>query len=277
MTIRVNLAISTALGLLLAGPGHRQAQAQVSDATSNPYGGYGGYGGFGTYGGYGAWGYGSYWTVSLGSLRPPQPTPQGYWAEVISATSRWIVVQDDKGRQFPIASDSIKQFFVRWPSSISQLTTASMVEATGVDGGSNTVIADHLDIYEADAQNLVTPNVQNLYGNNRTLASIDEDHNGQVDVAYSVSPAEATIPNRVNLVGRPINNNPLQVQTSGNNSMMIVPGGGGMSVSQVTHGTMSYAKRGDQVFIVTRDATTRTLEVTQLVLYKTVPLRAFQP
>ncbi len=93
---------------------------------------------------------------------------------MINVTPKWIVVQDENGRQFPVAADAIKQFLVRWPSGVDQLTKGSLVEATGVNAGSNVVVADHMDVYEEDAQKLVTPDVTNLFGANRTLAGLEE-------------------------------------------------------------------------------------------------------
>ena len=48
----------------------------------------------------------------------PQLPPQGAWGEVINVTSRWIVVQNHSGQQFPIAIDDIQEFLIRWPTSI---------------------------------------------------------------------------------------------------------------------------------------------------------------
>src|SRR5262249_24965228 len=52
----------------------------------------------------------------------PKLSPQGEWVEVINATSRWVVVQNPSGQQFPIAVDGLGQFLVRWPSSLDALT-----------------------------------------------------------------------------------------------------------------------------------------------------------
>ncbi len=275
MKIRTNLGIAATVGLLAAGAGWHQARGQIGSANYNPYSGYGAYGGFGTYGGFGAWGFGSYWTIDLGTLRGPQLPRQGSWAEVINVTSKWIVVQDEQGRQYPIASDAIKQFLIRWPSGVDQLTNASLVEATGVNAGSNVVVADHLDIYEADAQRLVTPNVTNLFGANRTLASLDEDRSNQFDVNYYVSDQEAAIPNRINIVGNPTQASPLQIRVNATNWMTIQPGNGGMTVTQVTLGSNSFARKGDIAYIVADSSAPRSVNVSMLVLYKTIPLRQF--
>ena len=274
MKIRMKLGIAATIGLLVAGSGWQQARAQIGAANYNPYSGYGAYGGFGTYGGFGAWGFGSYWTIDLGTLRGPQLPRQGTWAEVINVTSKWIVVQDEEGRQFPIAADAIKQFLIRWPSGVDQLNNGSLVEATGVNAGSNVVVADHLDIYEADAQRLVSPNVTNLFGANRTLATQEEDRD-QFSTSYYVSDEEAAIPNRINIVGHPTQASPLQIRVNATNWMTVQPGGNGMTVTQVTLGSNSFARKGDVAYIVADGTAQRSVNVAMMVLYKTIPLRQF--
>src|SRR4051794_36633203 len=50
----------------------------------------------------------------------PDLPPQGAWGEVINATSRWIVIQNHQGQQFPIAVDDIQEFLIRWPYSANE-------------------------------------------------------------------------------------------------------------------------------------------------------------
>lgn len=276
MTIRARLGIAAALGVLIAGVGDRgEARAQVGAANFNPYSGYGAYGGFGTYGGFGAYGFGSYWTIDLGTLGGPRVPRQGNWAEVINVTPKWIVLQDENGRQYPVAADAIKQFLVRWPSGVDQLTKGSLVEATGVNAGSNVVVADHMDVYEEDAQKLVTPDVTNLFGANRTLAGLEEDHANQDQVSYYVTDEEAAIPNRMNVVGRPVGINPVQLQVNGTNWVTLQGGPAGMTVTQVTLGSNSFARKGDVVYLISDGLASRTLNVAMMVLYKKIPFRMF--
>src|SRR5271168_2349924 len=48
----------------------------------------------------------------------PQLPPQGAWGEVINATARWIVIQNHSGQQYPISTDDIGEFLVRWPANL---------------------------------------------------------------------------------------------------------------------------------------------------------------
>jgi hypothetical protein len=280
MKIRARVGLSAAIAVLVVSLGSLTARpgvAQVASQVDGPYA-YGYYNGFGTYGGYGAFGYGAYWSLSLGTLRPASIPPQGTWAEVINVTPKWLVLQDQQGRQFPVDARSIKQFLVRWQSSASQLTSESLVEVTGIDAGSNVVVADHIDVFGTDAQKLVTPDYQPLTGQNRQLAGLQEDivnnPNGQI---YAPPGAEASLPNKVNVVGRAMGNDPVRIQTFGTNSVVVQPALEGMTVTEITLGSNSYAKKGDLVYFVTDSAGQRSLTLSQIVLYKKVAFRQFNP
>ena len=227
-------------------------------------------------------------------------SPQGMWGEVVSATSRWVVVQNQDGQQFPIASDRIRQFLVRWPSSINDLSPASMVEATGYRNSASSVMADHIDVYEANAQNLVSPTLQNLGGGTADPLGLSSPLNqsnfnsinfetlnfGSVNwtelrdagnANWTELPAFPTATLLIHVVGHSVGINPVTLSGFGPMSLAVVPGPSGMSVTQVTLGTNSYAKKGDLVHLVPDNATPRGLDVGQLVLYKKIPLRQFQP
>lgn len=218
------------------------------------------------------------WTALRGS---PQSfvSPQGMWAEVIASTSRWIVVQNQDGQQFPIATDRIRQFLVRWPSSVNDLSPVSMVEATGMQTGANELMVDHIDVYEADAQNLVSPTVQNLSGGKQqqpmTFDSFTQSNFGIINYQEVRDPNVSTMVTHV--VGRSSAINPIQLTGVGGSPITVIPGQNGMSVTQVTLGTNSFAKKGDMVHLIPETALPRGLDVSQLVLYKKIPLRQFQP
>jgi hypothetical protein len=262
MKIRVRLGIAAALGLLIAVSSGFRAQAQVGIVTPNPYGADGAYN-----------------TFNSGGLQQVRIPPQGFWAEIITVTPKWMVVQNEIGQQFPIASDRVGQFLIRWPYSTNELTPASMIEVTGPEAGSNVIIADHIDVYEAEAQSLVSPAVNNLYGYNRTVSAFDTDQQNSYGVVYWMSPEEYAIPSRMHIVGNSmaVGGDPVRVAGFGQNWYTIQPSVNGMSVTQVTLGNNSYARRGDLVYFVPMNVGPRSVDVSQLVLYKKIPLRNFQP
>lgn len=262
MKIRVKLMVAAALGLLFATGLAYRADAQVGIVTPNPYGADGAYN-----------------TFNTGGLQQVRIPPQGVWTEVINVTPKWMVVQNELGQQFPIASDRVRQFLIRWPSSTDLLTQNSVIEVTGPEAGSNVIIADHLDVYENDAQNLVSPAVNNLYGYNRTLSSFDVDQQNSYGVVYWMSPEEYAIPSRMHIVGKSgsVPGGPVRVSGYGGVYYTVQPSVRGMSVTQVTVGSNSYARKGDIAYIVPENIGPRSVDVTQLILYKSLPLRQFQP
>ena len=229
----------------------------------------------------------AYWHANKGSgIQDVVQKQSGQWAEVINATSRWLVIQDQDGIQYPIAADRVRQFLIRWPSSTAKLTNASLVEVTGPDGGSNTIVTDHVDHYEGGAQSLVTPSVNNSYNNygfnfnygySQTLAPWNVDNTKEFGTTYFMFPFGYAAPLPLHVVGHVLSNDPLQVAGNGNNWYTVASGGNGISVTQVTVGNNSYARRGDLVYLVLDAMSPRSLDISQLVLYKKIPLASYQP
>ena len=202
---------------------------------------------------------------------------RGEWAEIITATPKWLVIQNEQGQQFPIAVDSIRQFLVRWPSSFDQLTPQSLVEVNGYGMQNNTMAASHIDVYEDDARSLVTPTYQSSHGFNRTITGFDIDQMREMGITNFWTPQEWMTPNQIHMVGTPIGSDPMRIAVMGSNPMAILPSPTGVEVTQITLGTSSYAKRGDLVYVTSESAGTRGLDVSRLVLYKKVPLSQFNP
>ena len=64
----------------------------------------------------------------------------------------------------------------------------------------------------------------------------------------------------------------------GNNFATVVGGKNvQFTVSQVTRGTMNHARKGDYAFLLPRAINPKGLSVSQLVLYKSIPFRQFNP
>lgn len=220
---------------------------------------------------------------------PPTP-PQGAWGEVISASNKWMVVQNHQGQQFPIATDAVGQFLVRWPTSFNALTPESVVEAIGADLGSNLLQTDHVDVFEGSDRTLVAPTYSSLLPNNRLVTTIDPGFNrfmngfdiGSQNLlygwAYPTSGAgDLGVPGRLHVVGNAMSINPLRLRVLGNNFATVMPGeGNNLSITQVTRGNASFAEKGDLVYLMPTELTPRTVVLSQVVLYKKIPLRQFR-
>ena len=146
----------------------------------------------------------------------PDLPPNGAWGEVINATSRWIVIQNHAGQQFPIAIEDITEFLIRWPSSLDALGPGSLVEAIGPNVGSNTIRTDHVDVFEGTDRTLVSPTYNDRLPNNMVVTTLDPGFNrfmNAFDVAgqnllygwaYPVAPGLTGIPSRLHVVGNPV-------------------------------------------------------------------------
>ena len=222
----------------------------------------------------------------------PQLPPQGAWGEIINATSRWIVIQNHSGQQYPIASQDINEFLVRWPTSLEKLTPASLVEAVGRDIGSNVIEVNHVDVFEGSDRSLVAPmNNSQLAANNNPFAFATSvypgfnminpwDYSSQwlmYGWAYpSLQGALAGDGSQIRVAGPVTQRSPLQVSVPGNNLATLVgPGNGPFSMTQVTRGAMNMVKKGDFAFLMPQQIHAKGLTVSQFVLYKTISYAQF--
>lgn len=201
----------------------------------------------------------------------------GGWAEVLYVTPKWLVLQNAKGQQFPVSFESIGLFVVRWPSSPADLNGESWIEATGIDVGSNRMRADHIDIYEGAARALVSPAYQQVLGDNRTLSPFDLMMLDPINSRMPLLPGEDQLPSRLHVVGPFLGLGPLRISVFGNQMVYVLPGPAGISMTQITLGSPSFPKKGDLVFLVPVNAGPKTLTLSQLVLYKRIPLNQFVP
>jgi hypothetical protein len=224
----------------------------------------------------------------------PNLPPQGAWGEVINVTDRWIVVQNHQGQQFPVAIDDIQEFLIRWPTGLQALTGQSMVEAVGQDAGSNTVRAAHIDVFEGSDRTLVAPTYNSILPNNMVVTTLDPgfnrfmnawDYAGQNMLygwAYPVPAAVNGIPSRLHVVGGvnavDLENQTVRVVLPGNNFAAIVPAAAGqMTMTRITRGSSALTRKGDFAFMLPLQVTPRGLILSQLVIYKQIPIQQFNP
>jgi hypothetical protein len=220
----------------------------------------------------------------------PQLPPQGAWGEIINVTSRWIVIQNHIGQQYPIAVDDVGEFLVRWPLTLEALTNQSVVEAMGPDAGNNVLRTDHIDVFEGGDRTLVAPTYNSVLPNNALVTTIDPgfnrymspwDYGGQnllYGWAYPVNSGALGIPSRLHVVGGAINRSPLQIAIPGNNVATVMPiGDDGFTITQVTRGTIAHVRKGDYAFMMPQQIGQKGLILSQFVLYKSIPFRQFNP
>jgi hypothetical protein len=224
----------------------------------------------------------------------PELPPQGAWGEVINVTDHWLVIQNHSGQQFPVALDDVQEFLIRWPTRFDALTAHSMVEAVGQDIGSNTVRTDHVDVFEGSDRTLVAPTYNSILPNNMVVTTLDPGFNRFMNAwdyagqnllygwAYPV-PANITgIPARLHVVGNVVavdgDGPQIHIGLPGNNLAGIVPPGPGqMTITQITRGSSALTRKGDYAFMLPLQVTPRGLVLSQLVIYKQVPIQQLNP
>lgn len=213
-------------------------------------------------------------------VNQPMFPPGGGWARVLTSTDKWLVLVNEDNQQFPVAYDSTGLFVMRWPISPVALTPADLIEVTGVNLGTNQVAADHVDVYRGQARSLVQPTYQNIIGYNRVLTpfDIERQNNLGINLQYMMMPGEEFLPPRLHVVGPPINASPLQIAVGGNNLVSIFNGNGTPTTTEVTQGVPSFVQPGDIAYVVPvpQRATSRSLAIAQLVIYKDFPVDAMR-
>jgi hypothetical protein len=222
-----------------------------------------------------AFGEGSYASTLLGGMNKPTVPREGDWAEVIMANSRWMVLQNAQGQQFPLSFGDIRQFVIRWPTRLELVDPSAFLEATGVNVGSNQLRTNHIDVYEGTARTMVTPTVLNLFGANRVLTPFDVNQQQTYGTIFPMLPFEYAMPARLHVVGNILGVDPLRVGVDGNNWAVILPADDGLNMTQVTVGTPTYVKKGDLVYYIPDTAGPKSLTVSRVILYKKIPLRDY--
>jgi hypothetical protein len=212
-------------------------------------------------------------------LGRPYIPPRGDWLQVLTATDRWLVLQNAQGQQFPVSYEAVDIFVMRWPISLDRIGPADLVEVNGIDLGTNKVGTDHIDVFRGSARNLVTPTFQRLVGFNRvvTLFDIERQNVFGYNFQYALTPEELMMPSRYHVVSTAMSVNPFLLAAGGNNALEVVASPDGLSMAEVTAGVPSYVRAGDVAYVVPilDETTPRTLTLSQLVIYKNVPTDVF--
>lgn len=205
---------------------------------------------------------------------------KGDWAEVITVTPKWIVIQNQNGQQFPISVAGVQLFVMRWPITLDKVAPNALLETTGIDRGTNQIVTDHIDVYEGTANQLgVVPTVQTIVGYNRLMTAFDIDQHNTYGIDYFrfLTPDELALPIRLHVAGPIVDVNPLRLAVGGGISIAVFPASDAFFMTQVTPGTPALVRKGDLVYYVPREPTPKSLNLAQLVVYKSIPLSQFSP
>lgn len=205
------------------------------------------------------------------------------WARVVTVTPRWVVLQNEEGQQFPVSTDRIRLFVMRWPSSLDRVSPSALLEMTGLNQGSNMLMTQHIDVYEGAARQMVVPGILLISPSGVVSRPIDFLFNPEVygapipgmDVPIQMGTASG--PQLTHIVGGMVSRVPLQIGIGGNNAMTVLPTPGGVHMSQVTAGSIGLVKPGDIVYLAATQAMPDSLVLDQMVVYKNEFIDQFVP
>jgi hypothetical protein len=200
-------------------------------------------------------------------------------AEILTVTPKWLVLQNPKGQQFPVFLADLPLFLIRWPTSPDRLAPDSWMEVTGGIGNSNQILTDHGDIYQGAAKNLLP-----VRGPTRVLFN---------SMGMILTPTDISLMNALGddfrrrpedirpvgmyVVGPIVSRNPLIVDTPGNTQVAVLGAQGAPSMTLITQGSSSLVRPGDLVRYLTAGVGPRSLNLSQLWVYKTIPLDQYAP
>jgi hypothetical protein len=203
--------------------------------------------------------------------------PRAGWAYVLSVQPKWIVLQTDRGLQYPVSVPDISLFLMRWPITVDRIKPDALIEANGIDLGSNRLQTGHVDVYQGAARDLVrpamfTPSMVQIMPNVWLQANLFQNMYqplfGTANGPLMTDPR----PSKMQLVGPLVNVVPpgLQLGLGNNNWATVVPADpvNGLSMSLVTMGATSQLRRGDLVFYHVDTAAPKGLVLLQLIVYK---------
>ena len=209
--------------------------------------------------------FGGPWTnLTAGGILPlPPPPPQGDFYQVIFANAKWMVVQNraraSSSRSRPTSSAS------SWSAGrpISRdLSPQVLVEAIGPEMGSMTIQTNHIDLFVGSDMALVKPGYVSVLPINRPATAIDPTYQRYMN-AFDIA-AQNTVYTWVYPTS-PCQRNPGPDARRGqcgqrdSRSAWVCPAitsspcsrrpRGSCTVTQVTMGSLSFAKKGDAAFL----------------------------
>lgn len=218
----------------------------------------------------------------LGALLTPAvaqapAAPFGIWVEVVSIGDRWLVVEDDAGKQYPVAlaADNIDLFLIRWPITLDLLGPDCTIEASGINGENSIVVAPHADVFRGANQAMVVPTFQPVVEPRVFMNPYNIMMMNIFGPVYMLPAPDQVQPRQMHVVGPWIQNAGLTpaIQQGGNSIYYIAAD----SMTEVTPGNPLHVAPGDLAFCLIDDWNGRTLRLRELIVYKSMPTAMFAP
>lgn len=211
--------------------------------------------------------------------QPPASAPdlggqsQGFWAEVVNVTPNWLVLQNQRGQQFPLAfANTNGRYMVRAPIPPDRIGMGSTAEAVGYTMPNGAMRTGHIDVYDAALAARSMPGNQTFSAN----GVANDGLTTMLTFNWFLLPNLVTgiaSPGYRHVVGTIISLNPLTLATPGNQNVTIFPVQNNILTTQLSSETRSFARirKGDTVLIAlnrNNPTTARSLNVSELVVYQ---------
>jgi hypothetical protein len=198
------------------------------------------------------------------------------WAEVLSVTPKWIVLQTGDGRQYPVTANALGRFIVRWPILPSMVSPTALVEVEGMSPSANIVLTNNVEVYEGAARSFVTPTFMTptdagILRQYDATYTFGFDSMNQFWSMYPSQPAVAmqNVPLATYIVAPVVNIMPLMLGTPSNQMMRVGPANGRtFDMTRNVVGTIDQLRTGDLVYAVPSAANPKAMGLSVLIVYK---------
>lgn len=198
------------------------------------------------------------------------------WAEVLSVTPKWIVLQTADGRQYPVSADAMGRFIVRWPILPTMVSSTALVEIEGSSPSVNLILANNVEVYEGAARNFVqpsflTPTDAGILRQYDATYTFGFDSMNQFWSMYPSQPAVAmqNVPLMTYIVAPVVNIVPLMLGTPSNQVLRVAPANGqSYNLTRIVVGSMDQLRQGDLVYAVPQAATPKSMGLSVLIVFK---------
>lgn len=198
------------------------------------------------------------------------------WAEVLSVTPKWVVLQASDGRQFPVTTASLGRFLIRWPILPTMVSPTALVEVEGASPSINMLVTNKVEVFEGAARGLVaptyvTPTDAGILRQYDATYTFGFDSMNQFWSLYPSQPAVAM--NNVSLVSYMVapvvNITPLMLGTPSNQAVRVVPANGqNYQMTRIVVGTVDQLAPGDLVYAVPQFAQPKGMGLSVMIVYK---------
>jgi len=198
------------------------------------------------------------------------------WAEVLSVTPKWVVLQTADGRQYPVSSEAMGRFIVRWPILPTMVSATALVEVEGASPSVNMILTNNVEVYEGAARNFVqpsflTPTDAGILRQYDATYTFGFDSMNQFWSLYPSQPAVGmtNVPLMTYMVAPVVNIVPLMLGTPSNQMLRVAPANGqSYNLTRIVIGSMDQLRPGDLVYAVPQAATPRSMGLSVMIVYK---------